>query len=118
MLSPIAAPGGSGTRARRGGARAHILALVAIVSVVGLIDSEILAVGVPGIEAGFDLLHLPAAVVYAAIGLLLLWLSAALARQIWRVEHALDAARRQYVSARSGFETILPMPPQISGMWP
>jgi len=96
MSSPVVAPSGSGNPARRTNARADILAVVAIVSVVLLVDTELVAYGVPGIVAGFDILHLPMAFTYAAIGvlgLLSLWLTVWLARQIWRVEHALDAAR-------------------------
>jgi hypothetical protein len=97
MSSPVVAPGGSGNSARRGSGRAHILALVAIVCVVVLIDSEVLAFGISSIAAVFDMLHLPTVAAYAAmaaLGLLTLWLSVALARRVWHVEHALDAARQ------------------------
>ena len=97
MSSPVVAPSGSGTPARRPSARARILALVAIVSIVVLIDSEIFAYGIPGIAAGFDLLHLPAIFTKVAVGvlvLLTLWLSVWMARKIWRVEHELDATQR------------------------
>lgn len=97
MSSPVVAPERSGTPARRSGARAKILALVAVVSVVALIDSEILAYGIPGIIAGFDLLRLPVLFTYVAIGALCLatlWLTVWLVRTVWRVEQELDAARR------------------------
>lgn len=90
------APGGSGASARRNSAQTHILAIVAIVSVIALIDSEIAAYGVSGIVAAADMLGLPMTVAYGAIGVLgflVLWFSGAMGRHIWRVEHQLDAAQ-------------------------
>jgi hypothetical protein len=78
--------------------RAALFAVIAVVSVLLLIDSELLAYGVPGIVAGFELLHLPTVLTYAAIGalvLLVLVLSVWLARQVWRVERSLDAAGKE-----------------------
>lgn len=73
--------------------RTDILAVAAIVSVLSLIDSEIVACGVPGIVAATDMFHLPSVLGYAVIGILLLltlWLSVSLGRHIWRVEHELN----------------------------
>lgn len=87
---------GGGRPARKSRARARLLAVIAVVSVVALIDSEIIAYGVPGIQASANLLNLPAVVDYVAfglLGLLTLWLTVWLARQVWRVEHELDAAQ-------------------------
>jgi hypothetical protein len=95
MSSPVAAPEKGGNAARRQSARGRFLAILAIVSVVALTDSEILAIGVPGISVGADMMHLPAAVAYAAIGvlfLLTLWLTAVLARNVWRVERELNSS--------------------------
>jgi hypothetical protein len=94
MSSPVAAPEGSGKTGRRLTARGRFLALLAIVSVVALTDSEILAIGIPGISAGADMMHLPAVVAYVAIGVLsvlTLWLTVVLARNIWRVEQELNS---------------------------
>jgi len=80
-------PAGSGP------SRVDILAVVAIFSVISLIDSELVAYGLPGIFAATEFMHLPAFLEYAAIGvlsILVLWLSIALGRQIWRVEHQLN----------------------------
>jgi len=82
----------SGKPADRRTAHAHIMAVVAIVSVLCLIDSEIVAYGVPGIVAATEMFHLPTILEYVAIGvlaLLTLWLSVSLGREIWRVEHTL-----------------------------
>lgn len=93
MSSPVVSPKGSGEPVRRRNVRADILAVLAIVSVLSLIDSEIVAYGIPGIVAATHLLHLPMMLAYAAIGglsLLTLWLSISLGREIWRVEHELN----------------------------
>ena len=85
------------TKPGRRFSRANILAILAVLSVLALIDSEIAAYGVPGIVAAVDMLHLPMAVAYSAIGvlaLLALWLSGSMARHIWRVEHQLGAAQK------------------------
>jgi len=90
---------GSGGQSKPGRrfSRVNILAILAVLSVLSLIDSEIVAYGVPGIVAGTEMLHLPMTVAYGAIGvlgLLALWLSGVMARHIWRVEHQLDAAQK------------------------
>jgi hypothetical protein len=95
MSTPVVPPEGGGRPARQRRAGAQILAVIAAVSIVALIDSEIFAYGIPGIRAGSDLLHLPTVASNIAIGalaLLTLWLSFLLARRVWRVERALDAA--------------------------
>jgi len=89
MSTSVVPPEGGGRPARQHRARTPILAVVAAVSIVSLIDSEIFAYAIPGIRAGSDLLHLPAMVRYIAfggLGLLTLWLSVWLGRQVWRVE--------------------------------
>jgi len=96
MSTSVVPATGGGRPARKSRARARLLAVIAVVSIVALIDSEIIAYGVPGIQAGANLLHLPAVVDYVAfglLGLLTLWLTVWLARQVWRVEHELDAAQ-------------------------
>jgi hypothetical protein len=95
MSTSVVPPEGGGRPARQRRARAQILAVIAAVSIVSLIDSEIFAYAIPGIRAGSDLLHLPAIasdVAIGALGLLTLWLSFLLARRVWRVERALDAS--------------------------
>lgn len=97
-LQPSSDSGSGGkTKPGRRISRVNILAILAVLSIIVLVDSEIVAYGVPGIVAVADLLHLPTAVAYGAIGvlgLLVLWLSAMMARHIWRVEHQLDAAQK------------------------
>jgi len=95
MSTSVVPPEGGGRPARQRRARTQILAVIAAVSIVLLIDSEIFAYAIPGIRAGFDLLHLPTVTSYVAIGalgLLTLWFSFLLARRVWRVERALDAS--------------------------
>lgn len=96
MSTSVVPATGGGRPARKSRARARLLAVIAVVSVIALIDSEIIAYGVPGIQASANLLNLPAVVDYVAfglLGLLTLWLTVWLARQVWRVEHELDAAQ-------------------------
>ena len=93
MPSPVVDPTGSDKTAKRRSLRTDLLAVVAIVSVVALIDSEMIAYGVPGIFVASELFHLPTLVTYGAVtllGLLCLWLSIWLARQVWKVEHTLN----------------------------
>ena len=88
------APEMPATKPGRRSRRADILAIVAIVSVLALVDAEIVAYGIPGIVAAAHLLDLPMVLGYAVIGMLLiltLWISIYLTREIWRVEHELNA---------------------------
>jgi hypothetical protein len=81
------------TKSAKRALRTDILAVAAIVSVLALIDSEIVACGVPGVVTATDMFHLPMVIGYAVIGILLLltlWLSVSLGRHIWRVEHELS----------------------------
>lgn len=97
-LQPSLGSGPEGqTKSGRCFSRANILAILAVISVIALVDFEIAAYGIPGIVAAFHLLHLPAIFTYVAVGvlfLLTLWLTVYLVRAVWRVEHELDAAQR------------------------
>jgi hypothetical protein len=96
MPSPAVDPQESDKAAKRRSLRTDLLAIVAIVSVVALIDSELIAYGVPGIFVASELFHLPTLVAYGAVallGLLCLWLSVWLARQVWKVEHTLNSGQ-------------------------
>jgi len=99
MSSQPSSASGSGGQTKPAGlfSRVNILAVLAVLSVVALVDSEIVAYGVPGIVAAFNMLQLPVMFTYGAIGvlsLLTLWLTVHLVRAVWRVEHELDAAQR------------------------
>ena len=94
MSTSVVTPDRGGLPRRPSPVRARLLALAALVSVVALIDAEIAAMIVPAIMAAVGLLDLSIGIAYAAIatlGLLLLWLTAALGRHVWRVECALNA---------------------------
>ena len=96
MPSPAADPKESDNAAKRRNLRTDLLAVVAIVSVVALIDSEVVAYGVPGIFVASELFHFPTFIAYGAVallGLLCLWLSVWLARQVWKVEHTLNSGQ-------------------------
>jgi hypothetical protein len=96
MSSPVVDPKETDKTAKRRSLRTDLLAIVAIVSVVALLDSELIAYGVPGIFVASELFHLPTVVTYGTVALLVilcLWLSVWLARQIWKVEHSLGAAQ-------------------------
>ena len=95
MSTSVVPPEGGGRPARQHRARTPILAVIAAVSIVSLIDSEIFAYAIPGIRAGSALLHLPAIannIAVGALALLTLWLTVWLGRRVWRVERALDAS--------------------------
>jgi hypothetical protein len=105
MSSPHAAPGGSDKPGKRRNWRADLLAVLAAVSVVALIDSEIIAYGVPGIMAGSGILNLPNAVAYGGLAILggfCLWLGVWLIGQVWKVEQAMNAPQGPGSATESG----------------
>jgi hypothetical protein len=105
MSSLHVAPGGSGRTGRRRIRRADLLAVLAAVSVVALIDSEIIAYGVPGIMAGSGILNLPDAAAYVALAILggfCLWLGVWLVAQVWKVEQAMNAPQAQGSTTEAG----------------
>jgi hypothetical protein len=105
MSSPHVAPGGSGRTGKRRNRRADLLAVLAAVSVVALIDAEIIAYGVPGILAGSGLLNLPDTVAYGGLVILggfCLWLGVWLVGQVWKVEQAMNAPQGQGSATEAG----------------
>jgi hypothetical protein len=105
MSSSHVAPGGSGVTGKRRIKRSDLLAVLAAVSVVALIDSEIIAYGVPGIMAGSGILNLPEAVAYGGLAILggfCLWLGVWLVGQVWKVEQAMNAPQVQGSATEAG----------------
>jgi hypothetical protein len=101
MSTSVRPPLAGGRPARQRRARSLILAVVALVSVVSLIDAEVLAGLVPSIMGGAERFHLPTVITYAAVGaagLLVLWLTVWLGRQVWRAERALAAQTESHTT--------------------